>query len=36
MKVIAENKKAYFNYQIFEKFEAGISFILSTAPHLLF
>ncbi len=25
MKVITENKKAYFNYQILEKFEAGIS-----------
>jgi len=24
MKVLAENKKAYFNYQILEKFEAGI------------
>ena len=24
MKVFAENKKAYFNYQILEKFEAGI------------
>jgi len=27
MKVIVENKKAYFNYQILEKFEAGISLI---------
>lgn len=27
MKVLAENKKAYFNYQILEKFEAGISLI---------
>jgi len=27
MKVIAENKKAYFNYQILEKFEAGIALI---------
>jgi len=27
MKVIIENKKAYFNYQILEKFEAGISLI---------
>jgi len=27
MKVIAENKKAYFNYEILEKFEAGISLI---------
>jgi len=27
MKVIAENKKAYFNYQILEKFEAGISLV---------
>lgn len=27
MKTIAENKKAYFNYQILEKFEAGISLI---------
>jgi len=25
MKVFSENKKAYFNYQILEKFEAGIS-----------
>jgi len=27
VKVLAENKKAYFNYQILEKFEAGISLI---------
>ena len=27
MKLIAENKKAYFNYQILEKFEAGIALI---------
>ena len=27
MKTFAENKKAYFNYQILEKFEAGISLI---------
>jgi len=27
MKVFSENKKAYFNYQILEKFEAGISLI---------
>lgn len=27
MKVIAENKKAHFNYEILEKFEAGISLI---------
>jgi len=27
MKILAENKKAYFNYQIFEKFEAGVSLI---------
>lgn len=27
MGVIAENKKAYYNYQILEKFEAGISLI---------
>ena len=27
MKLINENKKAYFNYQILEKFEAGISLI---------
>jgi len=27
MVVLAENKKAYFNYQILEKFEAGISLI---------
>ena len=27
MKVLAENKKAYFNYEILEKFEAGISMI---------
>jgi len=27
MKIFAENKKAYFNYQILEKFEAGISLI---------
>lgn len=27
MKVIAENKKAYFNYQILEKFEAGVALI---------
>ena len=25
MKILAENKKAYFNYQILEKFEAGIA-----------
>lgn len=27
MKVITENKKAYFNYQILEKFEAGLVLI---------
>lgn len=27
MEVLAENKKAYYNYQILEKFEAGISLI---------
>lgn len=27
MRVLAENKKAYFNYQILEKFEAGVSLI---------
>lgn len=27
MKTIIENKKAYFNYEILEKFEAGISLI---------
>lgn len=27
MKALAENKKAYFNYQILEKLEAGISLI---------
>jgi SsrA-binding protein len=27
MKVLAQNKKAYFDYQILEKFEAGISLI---------
>jgi SsrA-binding protein len=27
MKILAENKKAYFNYKILEKFEAGISLI---------
>ena len=27
MKPISENKKAYFNYRILEKFEAGISLI---------
>lgn len=27
VKVIAENRKAYFNYKILEKFEAGISLI---------
>lgn len=27
MKIIAENRKAHFNYQILEKFEAGISLI---------
>jgi SsrA-binding protein len=27
MRVLAENKKVYFNYQILEKFEAGISLI---------
>jgi SsrA-binding protein len=27
VKTIIENKKAYFNYQILEKFEAGISLI---------
>ena len=25
MKIIAKNKKAFFNYQIIEKFEAGVS-----------
>ena len=25
MKILAENKKAYFNYEILERFEAGIS-----------
>ena len=27
MKIFAEYKKAYFNYEILEKFEAGISLI---------
>ncbi len=27
MKIITKNKKAYFNYEILEKFEAGISLI---------
>jgi len=27
MKVLTENKRAYFNYQILDKFEAGISLI---------
>jgi len=27
MKTLVQNKKAYFNYQILEKFEAGISLI---------
>jgi len=27
MKVLAENKKAYYNYEILEKFEAGIALI---------
>ena len=27
MKILAENKKAYFNYDILERFEAGISLI---------
>jgi len=27
MRIISENKKAYFNYQILEKFEAGVSLI---------
>jgi len=27
VKILAENKKAYFNYRILEKFEAGISLI---------
>jgi len=27
MKIIAENKKAYFNYEILENFEAGLSLI---------
>jgi SsrA-binding protein len=27
MKVLAENKKAYFNFEILEKFEAGISLL---------
>ena len=27
MKVFAENRKAYFNYEILEKFEAGISLL---------
>jgi len=25
MKILAENKKAYYNYQILEKFEAGVN-----------
>ena len=27
MRILAENKKAYFNYQILEKFEAGVALI---------
>ena len=27
MRVLAENKKAYFNYEILKKFEAGVSLI---------
>lgn len=27
MKIVAENKKAYYNYHILEKFEAGVSLI---------
>jgi len=27
MRVLAENKKAYYNYEILEKFEAGVSLI---------
>lgn len=27
VKILAENKKAYFDYEIFEKFEAGISLL---------
>lgn len=27
MKIVTKNKKAYFNYEILEKFEAGISLI---------
>jgi len=27
MRILSENKKAYFNYQVLEKFEAGISLI---------
>jgi SsrA-binding protein len=27
MKILSENRKAYFNYQILEKFEAGISLL---------
>ncbi len=27
MKILAENKKAYYNYEILEKFEAGVSLI---------
>jgi len=27
MRIIAENKKAYYNYEILEKFEAGVSLI---------
>ncbi len=27
MRILAENKKAYFNYQLLEKFEAGISLL---------
>ena len=27
MKILAENKKAYFNYEILEKFEAGMVLI---------
>lgn len=27
MRILAENRKAYFNYQILEKFEAGLSLL---------
>ncbi|MBC7074332.1 SsrA-binding protein SmpB [Candidatus Parcubacteria bacterium] len=36
MKILAENKKAYFDYEILEKFEAGISLLGTEVKSLKF